>query len=880
MDIHKYMFLVFIFFLLFLSITVVPNYAAPVARIHDDNVSGNLTDPECRVCHVTKKAEVSQPEKHQNDKKPLNTKKVTIETISIQSLGSNSMPGNNYTAILKIGQTPYQLGAFYRTEGATGWPRPEGYNGWSWWDTDNYGTEKQKNLIAVMVLDNSTGTVKPVPGLITRPAWPQASYRKYSGTYSFKADTDPAPIATLNNYADQMDIWMIKEVDLTGVTNANLTFMTWYSMETDWDYGYVAVSTNGNSWINLPGTLTTIADPNGNNLGNGITGSSNGWVQETMDLTPYTGNRILLGFRFQSDAYVNEEGWYVDDINVTSGMISILSDDAETSRVTRTLTVNVTYPHLSFINKTDPLTNATTLQYTQNTQQVNLQEDISHPGTYIGYFVYDPFAEQYSGNYTVTLDTAINSSPIQATAQFQTTLFGCQSCHNKNTDGSETSFIHGDGGGMWSCSYICHTGSRGTYGIGLPSLSLNPMHVHEMRYGHTGGFLQGTGYPQPPYNIPAHAPNITCTQCHTSFIHDNTGTDTSKIANYTLYGTNISFSSGTHTNLSCENCHGTLNYPVIPQNQYQLEGTLGNYNPTFTSHKSFTDTYVISVNGTENLVITITGSNTTKSIELYVIGPVDNTTTALQGTCNSDGGCDITQSLATPINLDIINPYTGTWLVKLTQLQEGEVNYTITSNYPVQKKPIIQIPECSDCHNPSAIGNAYTRYDIPAWNPGFAHADVNGDGARDIQCRMCHDPMHEITVKGCRNCHTTAPVNHPVAEPQFSQYTINQCLACHGDPHNVSVTGGDTCIECHGTNYTGENPVAVTTLVNISAFNESIHQEINATPPDTLNNIDCWSCHYYKDMNRQNVKKCGECHRKPAQWHGNADVTTNLSELW
>ncbi len=677
---------------------------------------------------------------------------------------------------------------------------------------------------------------------------------------------------------------MIKVINLTGITGANLTFWTWYAMETDWDYGYVMVSDNGgNNWINLRGTLTTSTDPNGNNLGNGITGSSNAWVQETMDLTPYAGKKLLLGFRFKSDAAANEEGWYVDDINITSGTTTIFSDDAESPQIIKTLSVNVTYPHLALINATDPLTNATTLQYTQHIQQVNLQEDIAHPGTYLGYFVYDPFAEQYSGNYTVILDALVNSTPVTATSQFQITIFGCQSCHNKMDSGTETSFTHGDGGGMQSCTYICHSGSRGFYGGSPPymgpPLSANPMHVHEMQYGHKGGFLSGAWYPQPPYNVTSHVTVVTCIQCHTSFIHDNTGTDTANIASYTLHGSNISFSSGMHGNLTCENCHGTLDYPSIPQNQYQLQGSLGSYSPAFTSSESFTHTYVVAVNSAENLSITVTSENTAKSISLYAIGPVDNTTTALQAPCGGNP-CEITQSFATPIILNITNPYTGTWLIKLIQLQEGTINYTITSNYPIQRKPIIQIPECRSCHNSTATGKTYTKYEIPDWNPGFAHADANGDGTLDIQCRMCHNAMHNITIKECRNCHTTAPIDHPVGEPLYTQYTQDQCLTCHGDPHRVNAAGGEACIECHGTNYTGADPVAVATLVNISAFNESIHQEINATPPATSNNIDCWTCHYNKNMNRQNVKKCSDCHRKPSQWHGNADITTNLSELW
>lgn len=873
MNKHKnyYIYTVLVFLLISISISaiIIPVEAKNVKR-HDK--TGDINSNECKSCHDKKYVKVSTPDNNQSDN---NQNKKGFVGVAQNILATNNVAigttsFGNLTVIMTIGQTPYQLGAFFWNGG---------YNGWSWWDNGQFGTDKQKNLVELMILDNSTGTAKPITGLTTRPTWPQASYRKYNGTYSYKADIGPSPITTLKNYSDNADILMIKEINLTGISNASLTFWTWYSIEKDWDYGYITASTNGNDWTNLQGILTTNTNPNGNNLGNGITGSSPGWVQETINLTPYVGGKILLGFRFKSDAAVNQEGWYVDDIAITGGGTTIFSDGAETQTTINTLNAMVTYPHLTITGATDPLTSSATLQYTKNTQQVSLQEDIGHPGTYIGFFKYDPFVEQYSGNYDVTLNTVINGTSITAITQFQTTIFGCQSCHNKKLNGIETSFIHGDNGGMQSCMYVCHSGSRGLYGNAFmgPPLPANPMHVHEMKYGHRGGFLEGAWYPQPPYDVPSHVTNTTCQQCHTSFLHDNVGTDITKIANYTLHGTNINFSSGTHKNLTCENCHGTLDYPSIPQGQHQLQGTLGSYNPSFTSSVSFTDTYIIDVNGNNNLNITVTGNGTTKTIVLYVIGPVDNTTTALQAPC---GGypCYISQNLATPININITGPYRGTWLIKIIQLQEGTVNYTINSNYPIERKPIIKIPECKDCHNSNGQGGAYTPLDIPKWNPGYAHADTNGDGILDVQCRTCHNTIHDTKTKNCRDCHTTPPTGHAIKEPQFSQYTVGQCLSCHGDPHAVK-SGGERCIECHGTNYTSKAPLS-SMLVDIGLFNGSIHQNINKSMPlGTVTNDDCWMCHYNKDMNRNSVRKCGYCHNATSQWHGNANVTTNLTIL-
>ena len=87
----------------------------------------------------------------------------------------------------------------------------------------------------------------------------------------------------------------------------------WYDIGTDWDYAYLEVSTNGGiTWETVPGNHTTTSDPNGNNRGNGITGSSPGWVEAIFPLTQYLGQDLELRFDYVTDAYELEEGIYID----------------------------------------------------------------------------------------------------------------------------------------------------------------------------------------------------------------------------------------------------------------------------------------------------------------------------------------------------------------------------------------------------------------------------------------------------------------------------------------------------------------------------------------------------------------------------------------
>ncbi len=93
----------------------------------------------------------------------------------------------------------------------------------------------------------------------------------------------------------------------------------WYDIEQDWDYAYLEGSVDGGAtWRTIPGDRTTDSNPNGNNRGNGITGSSGGWVSATFDMRSLmiceTGG-LLLRFLYSTDASVNKEGIYVDAVN-------------------------------------------------------------------------------------------------------------------------------------------------------------------------------------------------------------------------------------------------------------------------------------------------------------------------------------------------------------------------------------------------------------------------------------------------------------------------------------------------------------------------------------------------------------------------------------
>ena len=128
----------------------------------------------------------------------------------------------------------------------------------------------------------------------------------YSGNYAF-----------WSNKGDESDMTLTREFDLTNASGPiELSFRTWYDIETDWDYVYVEVSENGETWEILPTPSGTGTDPSGNSYGWGYTGVTGDWIEETVDLSDYAGKKISIRFEYVTDAAVNGEGFMVDDVRV------------------------------------------------------------------------------------------------------------------------------------------------------------------------------------------------------------------------------------------------------------------------------------------------------------------------------------------------------------------------------------------------------------------------------------------------------------------------------------------------------------------------------------------------------------------------------------
>lgn len=124
-----------------------------------------------------------------------------------------------------------------------------------------------------------------------------------------------------SNRSDTADLTLTREFDLSGVDRATLSYWTWYSLEENWDYAYLSLSTDGGrTWqiVNTPSG--TDYDPVNSNYGWGYTGNSGGespqWIQETVDLSAYAGQKIQVQFNVVNDLAVNLPGLALDDVTV------------------------------------------------------------------------------------------------------------------------------------------------------------------------------------------------------------------------------------------------------------------------------------------------------------------------------------------------------------------------------------------------------------------------------------------------------------------------------------------------------------------------------------------------------------------------------------
>ncbi|MCF7793208.1 MAG: M20/M25/M40 family metallo-hydrolase [Candidatus Cloacimonetes bacterium] len=134
-------------------------------------------------------------------------------------------------------------------------------------------------------------------------SWGLADNQAFSGTYSLTE-------SPVGNYLSNLDISAeLISVDLTGFSDAEVSFWAKYNIEPNYDYMYLEVSTDGQTWDELAE----------------LTGNQNDWMEYSYSLAQYLNEpNVQIRFRFYSDSYIMLGGMNIDDfaISVDGGSYS------------------------------------------------------------------------------------------------------------------------------------------------------------------------------------------------------------------------------------------------------------------------------------------------------------------------------------------------------------------------------------------------------------------------------------------------------------------------------------------------------------------------------------------------------------------------------
>ncbi len=127
---------------------------------------------------------------------------------------------------------------------------------------------------------------------------------------------------------NMMDVFLVGEA-YVDEADPVLSFNTYWDIEDYWDFGFIQVSTDsGYTWTSLNNSYTTdLYDPSAHpdivaNLP-GLTGWSGTEISMDFNLSAYTGQTILIGFRYMTDWFVTYEGWYVSDVSVSGTALEL-----------------------------------------------------------------------------------------------------------------------------------------------------------------------------------------------------------------------------------------------------------------------------------------------------------------------------------------------------------------------------------------------------------------------------------------------------------------------------------------------------------------------------------------------------------------------------
>ncbi|MDQ1275526.1 MAG: hypothetical protein QG610_1100, partial [Euryarchaeota archaeon] len=102
-------------------------------------------------------------------------------------------------------------------------------------------------------------------------------------------------------------------INLAGAVNSRFNFRTKFDIELNYDYAYPTISEDGS-------TFTVLKS---------YTGGQASWIDESIDISSYDGKQVWIGFFYETDEAILGEGFYADNITVSSENGIEFTDDLE-----------------------------------------------------------------------------------------------------------------------------------------------------------------------------------------------------------------------------------------------------------------------------------------------------------------------------------------------------------------------------------------------------------------------------------------------------------------------------------------------------------------------------------------------------------------------
>ncbi|MCI0497266.1 MAG: S8 family serine peptidase, partial [Thermoplasmata archaeon] len=150
---------------------------------------------------------------------------------------------------------------------------------------------------------------------------------------AFPGNHSPASVWGTDLDADHpanADAWLRRNIDLTGYRSPALTFWHYRDFEDGFDGGVVEVLGQAQWEVLVP---EGGYDGNVEALGRSGFHSFPGWKKETVRLDDHAEDIITIRFRFASDEFIENAGWFIDDVRVVDRSATVRTTTSDLSRV-------------------------------------------------------------------------------------------------------------------------------------------------------------------------------------------------------------------------------------------------------------------------------------------------------------------------------------------------------------------------------------------------------------------------------------------------------------------------------------------------------------------------------------------------------------------